>query len=106
MIRTCVWREGQGYCLIDTVRELGDTRERLQKVTIKDVAREAGVNVSTASRALAGSYGVHPLTREKVLRVAERLKYQPNPIARGLVTGHSNTMGVLISDIRNPFFAE
>jgi LacI family transcriptional regulator len=76
------------------------------RVTIKDVAREAGVNVSTASRALAGSYGVSKATREKILQVAEALKFRPNSIARGLVTGRSNTIGLLVSDIRNPFFAE
>jgi LacI family transcriptional regulator len=74
--------------------------------TIKDVAREAGVNVSTASRALAGTYGVRRATRERILRIAETLHYQPNSIARGLVTGRSKTLGLLISDIRNPFFAE
>jgi len=80
----------------------------LQKnnVTIKDVAREAGVNVSTASRALSGSYGVHKATREKIARIAKKLQYFPNSIAKGLVTGSSKTLGLLISDIRNPFFAE
>ena len=74
--------------------------------TIKDVAREAGVNVSTASRALSGGYGVRASTREKVRRVAEALNYRPNSIARGLVTGRSNTIALLVSDIRNPYFAE
>lgn len=75
-------------------------------MTIKDVAREAGVNISTVSRALAGTYGVHRATREKILRIAERLQYRPNTMARGLVTGRSQTLGLLISDIRNPYFAE
>jgi LacI family transcriptional regulator len=75
-------------------------------VTITDVAREAGVHVSTASRALLGSYGVHKATRESVLRVAERLNYHANPIAQGLVTGRSSTIGLLVSDVRNPFFSE
>jgi LacI family transcriptional regulator len=75
-------------------------------VTIKDVARESGVNVSTVSRALTGAYGVHQDTREHVLRVARRLRYQPNRVARGLVTGSSCTLGLIVSDIRNPFFAE
>jgi DNA-binding LacI/PurR family transcriptional regulator len=74
--------------------------------TLKDVAREAGVNVSTASRALAGGYGVHRTTRERVIVAAEKLNYRPNPNARSLVTGRSDTIGLLISDIRNPFFAE
>ena len=75
-------------------------------VTIKDVARESGVNISTVSRALNDEYGVHPETREHVVAVANRLKYRPNRVARGLVTGRSNTLALIVSDIRNPFFAE
>jgi len=75
-------------------------------VTIKDVARESGVNVSTVSRALNGEYGVHTETREMVAAVARRLGYRPNRVARGLVTGRSHTLALVISDIRNHFFAE
>jgi LacI family transcriptional regulator len=75
-------------------------------VTIKDVARESGVNVSTVSRALNGEYGVHADTREHVVAVAQRLRYRPNRIARGLVTGRSQTLALVVSDLRNPFFAE
>jgi Transcriptional regulators len=75
-------------------------------VTIKDIARESGVNISTVSRSLNGNYGVHRETRERVLAVANRLNYRPNRIARGLATGRSNTFGLVVSDIRNPFFAE
>src|SRR6266567_3547481 len=75
-------------------------------VTIKDVARESGVNISTVSRALNNSYGVNHQTREHVTAVALRLNYRPNRIARGLVTGRSHSLGLVVSDIRNPFFAE
>jgi LacI family transcriptional regulator len=75
-------------------------------VTIKDVARESGVNVSTVSRALNGEYGVHAETREMVAAVARRLGYRPNRVARGLVTGRSQTLALVVSDIRNHFFAE
>ncbi len=75
-------------------------------VTLKDVAREAGVDLSTVSRSLSGSYGVHEETRKRVLEIAERLNYRPNRIARGLVTGRSHTLGLIVSDVRNPFFAE
>ena len=74
--------------------------------TIKDVARESGVNVSTVSRALNGGYGVHSETRQLVRDVAERLRYRPNRVARGLVTGRAHTLGLVVSDIRNLFFAE
>jgi len=75
-------------------------------VTIKDVARESGVNISTVSRALNNRYGVDPQTREHVAAVAARLNYRPNRVARGLVTGRSHSLGLIVSDIRNPFFAE
>lgn len=74
--------------------------------TIKDVARESGVNISTVSRALNNGYGVNDRTRDHVLAVAARLNYRPNRVARGLVTGRSHSLGLVLSDIRNPFFAE
>lgn len=75
-------------------------------VTIKDVARESGVNTSTVSRALNNEYGVNPSTRDLVMAVANRLNYRPNRVARGLVTGRSHTLALIVSDIRNPFFAD
>jgi LacI family transcriptional regulator len=75
-------------------------------MTIKDVARESGFNISTVSRALNGSYGVNDQTREHVMAVAARLNYRPNRVARGLVTGRSHSLALVLSDIRNPFFAE
>jgi DNA-binding LacI/PurR family transcriptional regulator len=74
--------------------------------TIKDVARESGVNISTVSRALNNSYGVHPRTVQRVIAAAKRLNYRPNRVARGLVTGRSHSLALIVSDIRNPFFAE
>ena len=75
-------------------------------VTISDIAREVGVTPSTVSRALNGRYGISPAVREQVLAAAQRLNYEPNMVARGLVTGRSQSLALLISDIRNPFFAE
>jgi LacI family transcriptional regulator len=75
-------------------------------MTIKDVARESGVNTSTVSRALNNSYGVNDKTRKHVMEVATRLNYRTNQMARGLVTGRLHTIGLVVSDIRNPFFAE
>ena len=73
-------------------------------VTIKDVAREAGVSIGTASQALRDSPAVREATRRRVLAVAKRLRYQPSALARGLVTRRTHTVGLLISDIANPFF--
>jgi DNA-binding LacI/PurR family transcriptional regulator len=75
-------------------------------ITIKDIARESGVNISTVSRALNDAYGVHQETRGHVLAVAAHLNYHPNRVARGLKTRRSHTLGLIVSDIRNPFFAE
>jgi DNA-binding LacI/PurR family transcriptional regulator len=67
--------------------------------TIRDVAKEANVALGTASRVLTGSPRVKPQTRERVLEVAARLGYRPNPTARALARGKTNTIGVLV-----PFF--
>jgi DNA-binding LacI/PurR family transcriptional regulator len=75
-------------------------------VTLSEIARHAGVDVSTVSRALNSRYGVRQQVRERVLEVARQLDYRPNLLARGLITGRSQTLGLLISDIRNPFFTE
>ena len=64
--------------------------------TIRDVAREANVAVGTASRVLTGSPRVRPETRERVQAVAARLGYHPNPTARALARGKTNTLGVLV----------
>jgi LacI family transcriptional regulator len=72
---------------------------RQSAVTIRDVAREANVALGTASRVFSGSPRVSPETRERVLAVAERLGYQPNPTARALARGRTNTLGVIV-----PFF--
>jgi LacI family transcriptional regulator len=75
-------------------------------VTIRDVARLAEVHPGTVSRALNEQTRglVNPETAERVIRAAEELGYQPNPIARGLKTNRSFTVGVLIPDLTNPLF--
>jgi LacI family transcriptional regulator len=75
-------------------------------VTLRDVARMAGVHPGTASRALnADTRGlVNRDTAQRVLSAAEELGYLPNPIARGLKTSRSYTVGVLIPDLTNPLF--
>src|SRR6266545_2430593 len=75
-------------------------------VTLRDVARVAGVHPATVSRALNEETRtlVNDETAKRVLKVAEELGYQPNPIARGLKTNRSYTIGVLIPDLTNPLF--
>ena len=74
--------------------------------TLHDVAVAAGVTNATASRSLTGAYGVHPDTRKRVIEVAAKLNYAANRFARGLVTGRSDVIGLIISDVRNSYFAE
>ncbi len=76
------------------------------RVTLRDVARAAEVHPGTASRALNERTRslVNPETARRVLEAAERLGYRPNPIARGLKTNRSYTIGVLIPDLTNPLF--
>jgi len=73
---------------------------------IKDVAREAGVSTATVSHVINKTRHVSDETRERVLDAIERCGYIPNAHARQLASGRSNTLGLIISDISNPFFPE
>lgn len=75
-------------------------------VTIKDIAGRLNISYATVSRALNDRYGVHPGTKEKVMTMAREMNYHPNAIARGLVKRHTETIGLVIPDITNPFFPE
>ena len=72
-----------------------------------DVAREAGVHVSTVSRVLndRDEAAVRPETRERILATAHRLRYRPNALARGLKTATTTTFGLLVPTLRNPVYA-
>jgi len=74
-------------------------------VSARDVARVARVSVSTVSRALAKPNQVAPETLAKVLETARGMGYRPNLAARGLITGHTGTIGLIVPDLENPFFA-
>ncbi|SDP09648.1 LacI family transcriptional regulator [Paenibacillus sp. yr247] len=75
-------------------------------VTIYDVAKEAGVSVATVSRVINQLDGVRIATKQRVLKAVEQLQYQYNPAAVALATGKSNVIGLMIPNIRNPFYAE
>ncbi|MEM3658555.1 MAG: LacI family DNA-binding transcriptional regulator [Candidatus Hadarchaeum sp.] len=74
-------------------------------VTIRDVAKHAGVSVATVSHVINGTRKVAPETEARVRRVMEELGYQPNAIAQSLRKRATYAVGVLVSDITNPFFA-
>lgn len=73
---------------------------------IKDVAKKAGVSIATVSHVLNGTRETRPQTRQRVLAAIEDLGYSQNQSARNLASGRSTLMGLVISDIRNPFFPE
>jgi DNA-binding LacI/PurR family transcriptional regulator len=73
-------------------------------ITIHDVARRAGVSVTTVSRALAEPQLVRDETRERVLAVAKQLAYHPNRAARSLITGKTGNIGIIVPDLDNPFY--
>jgi len=75
-------------------------------VTIKDIARKAGVSHSTVSRALAGNPRISEATRVRIVRIAQSLGYERNELARGLVKGALKAIGLVIPDITNPFLAD
>ncbi|GEM45479.1 LacI family DNA-binding transcriptional regulator [Deinococcus cellulosilyticus] len=77
-----------------------------RNVTIKDIAKEAGVSISTVSRTLNNAPLVTPEKRQRVLEVIGRTGYEPNASAQGLVRGKSMTIGVLTQDIASPFYDE
>lgn len=76
----------------------------MMAVTIRDVAKAAGVSPSTVSRALSLPDLVDPVTRNRVTKVAGHLGYHPNRAARGLITGRTGNLGLILPDLANPFF--
>jgi LacI family transcriptional regulator len=72
--------------------------------TLRDVARLAGVSVATASKVLNKKGSVRPKLVQRVLRASEDLDYHPDHVARSLKTRQTNTIGIVIPDVTNPFF--
>ena len=79
---------------------------RPMSVTIKDVARLAGVSVATVSRVLNGSAPVQDDTRDRVLAVAGELHFSPNRAARSLSMQRTQAIGVILPDLYGEFFSE
>lgn len=88
-------------------REVPDAGEDpSRRVTVRDVARAAGVSQATASRALNGGHQVSPDTHQRVLRASRQLGWSANVLARGLRTQRTGTVGLVLPGVQNPYFAE
>jgi LacI family transcriptional regulator len=90
---------------VDTPRTTSPNR-RPANVSIRDVARLAGVSIATVSRAVNRIPTVDPVLAERVWRAIEQVGYLPNTQARALVSGRSRMLGLIVSEITNPFFPE
>lgn len=77
-----------------------------QEVTIYDVAREAKVSMATVSRVVNGNNNVRKETRDRVMEVINRLHYQPNAVAQSLASKRTTTVGLIVPDLTNLYFAE
>lgn len=78
----------------------------MMKFNIKDVAKKAGVSISTVSRVINQSKPVKAKTKERVLEAIEELGYRPNAIARSLKVKHTQSIGIMVPDIANQFYPE
>jgi len=78
----------------------------MKDINIKKIAKIAKVDHSTVSRALHNSPVVKPSTKERILKIARAYHYVPNEIARSLKTKRTKIVGLIVSDIKNPFFTE
>ncbi|URZ18076.1 LacI family DNA-binding transcriptional regulator [Clostridium felsineum] len=75
-------------------------------VTMKDIAKKSGVSQATVSRVISGNVSVNPEIKRKVMEWVRKLDYKPNIIAQSLVKNKSLLIGVIITDISNPFFSD
>src|SRR5574341_1249239 len=75
-------------------------------ITLADIARELGVSKMTVSRAINNHPEINAETRERVLAVARRMKYQPNQHARALATNRSYLLGMIVPDLMHSYFTE
>ena len=78
----------------------------MKNVTIKDVAKVVGVSYSTVSRALSGSPEISEETRKRILEVCREMNYTPNTVARAMVKKNTMLLGLIVTDVNNPFMSE
>lgn len=75
----------------------------MRHVTIKDIAKALSLSTSTVSRAMVDDNNIRKETKERILKAAREMGYRPNPVAKNLKAGHSNTVGVIVPEMVTPF---
>jgi LacI family transcriptional regulator len=80
--------------------------EKRVSITMRDVAEAAGVSIKTVSRVVNEQGEISEETRQRVLLAIEKLGYRPSKVARALVTNRTETIGLIVGDIANPYFSE
>lgn len=78
----------------------------MKRVTIKDIAEDLSISISTVSRALTDDKNIRQSTKDKVLEAVERLGYKPNPVATNLKFGRTNTIGVIVPEMTTPYASQ
>ena len=78
----------------------------MKRVTIKDIASHLHLSTSTVSRALVDDKNIRRETRDRILAAADELGYRPNPVAKNLKYGRTNTIGMIVPELVTPFAAE
>ncbi|MBR0082362.1 MAG: LacI family DNA-binding transcriptional regulator [Clostridia bacterium] len=78
----------------------------MSMVTLKDIAKVAGVSYATVSRALSGSSEIGEDTRKRILKLCEEMGYTPNAVARSMVMKRTNILGLIVASLDNPFMSE
>jgi DNA-binding LacI/PurR family transcriptional regulator len=94
------------FLLVNSPKQKPSSRRRPGAVSIRDVAARAGVSIATVSRAVNGISTVDPELAKKVWQAIKEVGYLPNTQARALVSGRSRMLGLIVSEITNPFFPE
>ena len=74
----------------------------MKHTTLKDIAKQLSLSVSTVSRALLDDKNVRKETKDKIIAMAKELGYKPNPVATNLKYGHTNTIGVIVPEMVTP----
>lgn len=93
------------FTLLHKQRKVSTDFFKTHQTTIADIAKAAGVSVSTISRALHDHPDISRERRESIKLIAQQMEYQPNALAQSLASRTTHTIGVIIPDIERPFFA-